>query len=266
MAQLNMQKIAQFDNNKGKAYMEILDIAKMGKLPISREFYNKNRQEIRDKFFAYLPCASDLHGSFAPQGVSFRDANQKYGSRYEGYNVSEDSKTGEKILFPLAKELPDAKGNAINVLDAQNHVILVKLESINGKPTIEYEHDKNKNETLLSLNSGNILCTSFPTNGGYYELQNNIFVKSDSSNPNANYLYRVDGKNWNGLFALGFGYDDRVLVAGHLPSGRLGVLGKENMDVQAEVKAIISGMQANTNNYSKLEILANDLVALLQNQ
>jgi len=36
--------------------------------------------------------------------------------------------------------------------------------------------------------------------------------------------------------------------------------------MQAEVKAIISGMQANTNNYSKLEILANDLVALLQNQ
>ena len=215
MAQLNMQKIAQFD--KGKAYKEILDLAKDGKFPISREFYNKNRQEIIDKFLAYLPCTSDLHGSFAPQGVSFRDANQKYRKRYEGYNVSKDSKTGEKILFPLAKELPDAKGNSVNVLDAKDHIILVKLESINGKPTIEYEHDKNKNETLLSLNSGNILCTPFPTNDGFYELQNNIFVKSDISNPNANYILRADGKNWNGLFALDCDFGYWVLGAGLRP-------------------------------------------------
>ena len=226
----NIQKVAQFDNSKGKTYREILDLAKQGKTPISIAFYNKNRNAIVNELLAYLPATSDLHGSFAPQGATFKEANSKYGSRYEGYHVSEDSQTGEKILFPMAKKLPDAKGNEITVADAKDSIVLVKLDIVNGKPTIEYDHDAKKNETLVSLNTSDLTCVAFPTKDGWYELQNGIFVKSDSSNQNANHLSRADGVNWNGLFALGdYGLGDygRVVVADHLPSSRVGVLAKE---------------------------------------
>ena len=225
----NIQKVAQFDNSKGKTYREILDLAKQGKTPISIAFYNKNRNAIVNELLAYLPATSDLHGSFAPQGATFKEANSKYGSRYEGYHVSEDSQTGEKILFPMAKKLPDAKGNEITVADAKDSIVLVKLDIVNGKPTIEYDHDAKKNETLVSLNTSDLTCVAFPTKDGWYELQNGIFVKSDSSNQNANHLSRADGVNWNGLFALGncdLGYG-RGVGADRLPSDRVGVLAKE---------------------------------------
>ena len=228
----NIQKVAQFDNSKGKTYREILDLAKQGKTPISIAFYNKNRNAIVNELLAYLPATSDLHGSFAPQGATFKEANSKYGSRYEGYHVSEDSQTGEKILFPMAKKLPDAKGNEITVADAKDSIVLVKLDIVNGKPTIEYDHDAKKNETLVSLNTSDLTCVAFPTKDGWYKLQNGIFVKSNSSDSNANYLHRADDANWNGFFVYGVvgevdGGGLRGVLADDWLSHRFGVLAKE---------------------------------------
>lgn len=228
MSVQSIQKVAQFDNNKGKNYREILDLLKQGKVPISLEFYNKNRAGIERKLLAYLPAASNLHGSFAPQGVSFEDANKKYGNRYDGYHVSEDPSTGEKILFPLAKKLPDAKGNEVDVPKAKDSIVLVRLDSVDGKPTMEQGHDPKTKETLVQLNTDKIICVPFLTMDGWYELKNGNFEKSDASNPNANYVWRADGVNWNGVFALGNSgvgnYGDRNLIADHGPSNRLGVL------------------------------------------
>jgi len=209
MALQNIQRIAPF-NGKGKNYREILDLAKEGKTPISVELYNENRNTIwqrkqrestTERLMNYLPAASDLHGSYAPQGATFKEANRKYGSRYDGYHVSEDSQTKEKILFPLAKKLPDESGREITVGNAKDRIILVRIKFVDGKPTIEYEYDAHRKETRLHLNTSDVSCVKFPTKEGSYEFKNGIFARSDDSN--ANNLYRADGVSWNGFFSLG---------------------------------------------------------------
>jgi hypothetical protein len=228
MSVKSIQKIVQFDNNRGKNYRELLDLLKQGICPISPESYNTDRHKIVRKLLSYLPAASDIHGSYAPQGVSFADANKQYGRRYDGYHVSEDPITREKILFPLAQKLPDAKGNEVDVLNEKDGIILVRLGSAGGKPSIEYEHDSKKNETRVHPNTDEVICVPFITSDGWNELKNGNFEKSDASNPSANYVWRANSMNWNGVFSLDnyyFGNHGGDLVANHAPSSRLGVLG-----------------------------------------
>ena len=174
-----------------------------------------------------MPVALNLHGSYAPKGITFAEANRQHGLRYDGYHVSEDLKTGEKILFPLAEKLPDASGKEIIVADAKDSIILVELNIVNGKPTIKYERNAKKNETLLHLDTTGITCVAFPLHDGWYELKNGIFVKSDGSNPNAIHLLRADSSNWNGFFAMGIPFRPEVLIVHYPPSQSLGVLAKK---------------------------------------
>ncbi len=228
----NLQKIAG-RGSEGKTYREILDLAKQGKIPISLEFYNSNRRAIVKEFSTCLPMVSDLHGSYAPQGATFKEANSGYAGRYEGYHVSEDLKTGERILFPLPKKLPDEKGNEVVVAQAKDSIIMLKLGIAGGKPTIEYSHDAAKNETLVILNTSDLTCVAFPTADGWHTLKGGIFVKSDSSDKNANYLYRANGRNWNGFFALGDYMNPYIFIynwnvrADCRPSYPVGLLAKE---------------------------------------
>ena len=256
----------QDGNRAGKNYRGNLDTLKQGKVPIPLEFYNRTipgivrdvlayanavpdmsgpcrlqgvsfpeiskecekRYEIAREFLAYLPAASDIHGSYAPQGVSFSEAGKKYGKRYEGYHVSEGPISGEKILFPLPKKLPDAQGNEVNVLEARDRIILLNLDVADG-PSVDYEHNAKKNETLLHLN-GKLTCVPFPASNGWIEMKNGSFEKSDDSNPNAIYLWRANGASWNGIFLLGFdaGYDHfRSLLANRGPSYLSGVLARD---------------------------------------
>ena len=193
------------------AYRGILDLAKQGKIPFSVEFYNKHIGGVR---VFQLPAASNLHGSYAPRGATFGEANAKYGKLYEGYHVSEDYKTRERILFPLAKTLPDAKGNEITVATAKDRIILVKLGIADGKPTIEYEHDAKKRETLIHPMQSEITCVKYPSSYEWYEFKNGEFVESNKKNIEANFLYQANrgendndpGASWNGFFVFGYGY------------------------------------------------------------
>ncbi len=225
----NSQKISG-QGKEGKTYREILDLARLGKTPISIEFYNDNKRAVVKELQTCLPMVSDLHGSYAPQGATFREANSRYAGRYDGYHVSEDSKTGERILFPLPKKLPDANGNEVAVADAKDSIILLRLGFSGGKPTIDYSYDAKMNETLVIPNTSDLVCVAFPTIDGWHTLKSGIFVKSGSSDKNANFLYRADYRNWNGLFAIGnidFGFFDyHYLLAGLPPSSCLEVSAK----------------------------------------
>jgi len=262
--QSTKQGIPPYDSIGGKKYREILDLAKQGKIPISPEYFNdKIIDKSRSIMHIVPPLASNLHGSCAEAGKTFAEANAKYwskDSRYKGYHVSKDYKTGEKILFPLAKILPDENGNDIIVADAKDRIILVSLNFKDGEPTIEYEHDAKRKETWVLPEMGAITCVPYPDSYGWHEFKNGVFVKSDKANPNANYLYQANRSetdwvpeiNWNGFFVFGFGYlalpekisysigsFERDLVSGYPPSQPVRVLAFEKGAMEPVAESII---------------------------
>ena len=235
-----------------KAYWAILHrLGKTGETPISLQSYNECKKEFYKDYKGAVsnyakesirgngrpdrqPFALSLHGSYVPLHETFIQANKKYwdeDARYKGYNVSIDMQTGEKVLFRLAEKLRDENGNEIAVADARDHIILTKIYSVNGKSSIAYERDTGRNETWVYPDPNYSTCVTFPTQDGWYELRNGIFVKSNISNPDANYLRRAYDANWNGIFAAGSdaaGYFDiRNLMALHTPSYGLVMLVQE---------------------------------------
>lgn len=225
----NIQPIAKFSGTRGKNYREILDLLKQGKVLISAETYIGNKKEIFKTFREYLPTVAGIHCSYAPLGVSFSDANKKYGKHYEGYHVSEDAFTGEKILFPLAKKLLGKNGIEVDVFSAVDHIILVRLDSVDGKPAIEYEYSAKGKETRLYLNADQSIVRA-PVNYHYVELKGGVFTESKSSNPKAYSIWRSKEENWNGIAILGWcdpmSFQDDVFLINQQPSKRVGVLAK----------------------------------------
>ncbi len=237
-----IRKVARYEGNEGITHRGILDLAKQGTRLMPLDFYRENRAEIVRGFLDCFPLASDIHGSTAPINKTFREANQTYWPEYEGYHVSRDKRTGERILFPLPKTLPDADGKEISVWDAKNSIVLVRIGNVDGKPAIEYEYDGKKGETLLHLNTSEILCAPAPRTFEHYEWKDGVFVKSDSSNyENAYSMAMHEHKNWNGIAAIGGGCIGHCfgigmnLVFNYDPSLPLGVLAIDKAD-ESEAK------------------------------
>ena len=228
----NVQGIAT--RKAGMNYKEILDLVKQGKAPIGHVLYARSRESLYRKFSAYLPAASNIHGSYASPGVSFSEASKEYGARYRGYHVSEDKKTDEKILFPLAKTLLGPDGKETDVLQAKNCIILMNLVAADGTPANGYEYDKGKNETLITIGkNARQVITHFPSKTGWWVFSESGEFKAPAAgrhpyyDPDASLVVRAEGVNWNGIFFLGAeptGQIDRCLFAYLMPSDRAGVL------------------------------------------
>ncbi|PIN83795.1 hypothetical protein COV61_02075, partial [Candidatus Micrarchaeota archaeon CG11_big_fil_rev_8_21_14_0_20_47_5] len=163
--------VAKFDNNQRRTLTQIFDLQTKGAIPISIERYAAEWGKIGNRFLAYLPCASDRFGSYAPQGVSFADANKQFESRYDGYIVSEykDEKgNSKKLLFKLEKNLSDGKGNEIDVLNAVDNILLARLGLVNDEPVIQYEIDNKENAIIVRANPDKMICVPVFTKNGWH--------------------------------------------------------------------------------------------------
>lgn len=230
-------KIAKTINNEGRNYNQIVRLARKGEIPLGIGFFNQNKGTIgsreefgqfrsgHSEFEQYLPLAVGDHYSYAPLGASFRDANRMYERRYDGYHVSEDLLFKLKVLFKLEEILPDENGQEVCVMDAVDRAISVRLGLAGGKPVIEGEYDWKERAIVVNADPKFCICAPFITENYWYELKNGVWVKSYASNPNANFVERANGVNWNGFFALeANSIHPSSISARHPPSCRLGLL------------------------------------------
>ncbi|MEM4348715.1 MAG: hypothetical protein QXN37_04050 [Candidatus Anstonellaceae archaeon] len=229
-----IKEVATFDGNQGKEYRQIIDIASKGGRLLSLEEYVSNRAEIVKYFRKALPAASNMHCSYAPPDATFADAAHQYGSRYAGYHVSEDLRSGEKILFPLPSRIW-MNQQLVNPVSMTNIAIIIMLE-MDGKPTLAYEYDPKRKETLIHINDINaIQIIAFPTESGWYRFTS-VRGFEKASGPDsyrAFYLWRSN-RNWNGILSLGrivrdFTYSGESIGADHRPSYHLGILTVEKL-------------------------------------
>ncbi|MCX6769429.1 MAG: hypothetical protein NT051_01985 [Candidatus Micrarchaeota archaeon] len=131
--------------------------------PYPKSQLNSDSQHILLQFEKYFPAFTDLHVSYAPPGMSFREASEN-GKLVSVYNHG--SRTSSLVLPETAR---GKNGKLISVMDARDHIIIVKIELIDKTPSITYSLNSKETDYEIQFSKqAEVYCLPFPQSSGRY--------------------------------------------------------------------------------------------------
>ena len=215
----NVVKIAQYDGNRGLTQTQAIREANRLRLNLLPNTEFDRRLVKTDTWKSEKEVYPAWTGTLGAYG--------KPGKKLEKFISYTDSETKITYTFEVPAKFVGAKDIAL----VTNHMV-----DAQGRPLFEHI-EKGSNDVLVKVHDESKIqvVDSFPRSDGWYLAESNGIPTGNqvnSSNPDARYLWQVDGGSYVGLAARGYdGFvddDRRVVDLYWLPSVRLGVLGIES--------------------------------------
>ncbi len=216
----NVVKIAQYDGKQGLNQRQAVEIANTRRFNL---LTNKQLDERLVKTGAWK-SEKEVYPAWSATMGAYEAPRKKLA------NIIQFTDSDTKINYTF--EVPENMRNTKDVILAVNQMV-----DSQGRPLITYE-DKGGNDVLVKVHDPSKIkiIEAFPRSDGWYMTDPEFGIptgsKVNSSDPDARYLWQLDGSSYVGLAARWYGdffvYVRRYVLLGGRPSSRLGVLGIES--------------------------------------